>query len=224
MDYLRRIRKRPLLRKPEEEDAAPSLGRVDLEKTPAAGKEFAAACARQCEDVTVHGLLAAFRSKAWVLAQGWSVSLGTVGVERLWRNLQRMARNHGRGRASVRTVNLLLLLRWIRSVHARLVGAGHGQESRARRWNAAYHEQYCLAWDRLAASILDPGGSAVRPLTGQGALGSGSVPLSTLRDVCGGLTEAGIGQVYDAFATARFLTQSTGDDVARGSDACVSQQ
>ena len=224
MDYLRRIRKRPLLRKPEEEEEAPSVGRVGLEKAPAAGAEFAAACERQCEDVTVHGLLAAFRSKAWVLAKGWSVSLGTAGVERLWRNLQRMARNHGRGRASVRTVNLLLLLRWIRSVHARLVGAGHGQESRARRWNAAYHEQYCLAWDRLAASILDPGGPGDRPLTGQDALRSGGVPLSTLRDVCEGLNEAGIGQVYEAFATARFLTQSTEDDVARGPDACVWQQ
>ena len=76
----------------------------------------------------------------------------------------------------------------------------------------------------MAASILVPGGPGDRSLTGQGAVGSGSMPLSTLRDVCGGLNEAGIGQVYDAFATARFLTQSTDDDVARGSDACVSQQ
>ena len=44
-----------------------------------------------------------------------------------------------------------------------------------------------IGGSRLAASIPVPAGPGDRSLTGQGAVGSGSMPLSTLRDVCGGL-------------------------------------
>ena len=173
---------------------APDFAQLGRCRTPAAAAEFSDACNRQSEDVIVHGLLAAFRSKAWVLARGWSVSLGTVGVERLWRNLQRMARNKARSRASVQTVNLLLLLRWARSAHARLLASGHGVDSDCRWRNAFLHEQYGLAWGRLSGALL--GGSMApeeRPLASTGA--SREVPLR----------EDQIGRVYEAFTSARFL-------------------
>ena len=83
MAYLKKIRKRPTLRKPDEgmNVQAPDFPQLGMRSSPAAGAEFSAACDRQSEDVIVHGLLAAFRTKAWVEARGWSVSLGTVGVE-----------------------------------------------------------------------------------------------------------------------------------------------
>ena len=192
--YLRKIRKRPTMRKAEDVDVP--VNQLGIKRSPAAGPEFKRACLRQSEDIIVNGLLAAFRTKAWVLAEGWSVSLGTVGVERLWRNLQRMARNKARSRASVQTVNLVLLFRWCRSVHARLLAEGHGVDSDCLWRNAYFHEQYGLAWGRLSACLL--GGSMAPeeyPLSVAGASQESAI------------REGGIGRVYEAFREARFLSR-----------------
>lgn len=93
--YLTRVRRRPGLARTQH-DSQSGKTSVGLQKKPAAGNNFARLVRTQCENVTVHGILASFRMKAWVHACGWTISLGTVGVERLWRNINRMTKNTSR--------------------------------------------------------------------------------------------------------------------------------
>ena len=86
------------------------LQRVGREDCPAGGLELSKAARLQSQAVHVNGVLAAFRIKAWTLVMGWNISLGTIGVERMLRNLQRMARNRGRSRADLETCNILMIL------------------------------------------------------------------------------------------------------------------
>ena len=124
--YLRHIQKRRIKKRPTlvRHSEGQTVRRDGLSPVVAGGACFNKAVETQTESVHINGILAAFRAKAWVLARGWDVSLGTVGTERLWRNLQRMARNKGRSRASLSTVNLVLLMRWCREVQSRLFAGG----------------------------------------------------------------------------------------------------
>ena len=52
----------------------------------AGGHKFAKAVQLQQKPLIVHGLMAAHEAKRWCVSQGYNISLGTVGVERFWRN------------------------------------------------------------------------------------------------------------------------------------------
>ena len=146
---------------------------------------FLDAVEEQCKEVHIHGLLAAFRIKAWAHANGFSISLGSVGTERFWRNLQRMARNKGRSRASNRSVHLLVLLRWIRLMQARFLRM---TESPPGERSAAFRAQRLLANEKLSAALVGDF-HAKAPLA---CSGSRSASL-------GALSESEIGKVYSVF-------------------------
>ena len=135
----------------------------------------------------MHGIMAAFRMKAWAHSNGWQISLGTIGVERFWRNIQRMARNKGRSGSNPQTINLILLLRWLRNIQSRL---GHLEEAGRVGYNAAkVHSQSTrlLVRERLAGAFNVAHGVAPRIAMPQPA----------------GISEAGIGIIYKAFTEGR---------------------
>ena len=67
------VQRRPKLH--QQADGLPSPVQV-LAATPAGSAALAAAFAAQATDIAVRGVLVAYRSQAWVLAQGWSAQLG----------------------------------------------------------------------------------------------------------------------------------------------------
>lgn len=91
-----------------------------LQPVPACGPPFQECAQRQSTGLILRGLTAAYRSKLWCVLHKCNISLGTVGVERLWRNYQRRARNKGRSGASEDTVDLLLTWRWLQEVSGRV--------------------------------------------------------------------------------------------------------
>ena len=97
---------------------------------PAAGYRFATVVGNQMADVVLNGIYSSYRCKLWAMEQRRSVSLGTVGKERDWRNKQRRARNKARSRADVSTLNMLVVIRWVQEVSAR------ASDWRARRRKA----------------------------------------------------------------------------------------
>jgi hypothetical protein len=139
MDYLRHVRKRP--RGPKQEVSVAVAKNV-----PAGGPAFDKAVQLQCRTVTVNGLLAAYRGKDWALRQGFRVSLGTVGAERFWRNMQRMARNKGRSCADVITINLLVLVRWLKEIQTRSLqrtaGCNSMMDAAGLSWLSAASERF----------------------------------------------------------------------------------
>ena len=112
-------------------------------------KRFQDAMAEQCKPVHVHGLIAAFRKKAWANAHGFSIRLGTVGVERLWRNLIRQARTKGRAHANVNTIDVIVLSRWIRLMQSRFLRFYH-EDGDANSDNLA---QLLLSKEKLTIAL-----------------------------------------------------------------------
>ena len=112
----------------------------------AAGRHFTTIVRNQCAPVHVHGILAAYRCKQWVLAQGWRISLGTVGVERWWWNTQQRAINKCRSHSTESTVNLLLILRWIYVNRRRLHGTKRGDDA-TETWQG-------IALDAVAQALV----------------------------------------------------------------------
>lgn len=108
LQYLKHIKRRPssgaeLTGKRKRAEAQPSLTH-----SPAGGEAFTQAVQTQCADVVANGVVASYRCKLWAVVNKRSVSLGTVGTERLWRNDQRAARNKARARADFVTRNMLV--------------------------------------------------------------------------------------------------------------------
>ena len=186
LTYLQRIRKRPVMRREGESNAAPDSAQAapqgGLQSAPAGQTQTLDVFAEQCKDVHVNGLLAAFRIKAWAHANGFEISLGQVGTERLWKNTQRQARNKGRSRASLAIIDALLLQQWMRLVQARLLNLFGGRPHA----NAAHLAQLILAKEKLAAALSGEGLTKA-PLAH--ALGSPTLHLS----------EGEVGRVYSAF-------------------------
>ena len=165
-----------------------SSGESDVEEQPtdaasrriAGGTAFTKAASTQCERVTVNGVLASYRSKWWATAHGMEVSLGTVGAERLWRNLQRCARNKGRAVADYDTVSLLSVMRWLTQVSMRLSSSRHRATS-ARRQARAYRAQdNSLHAEWLALAFLGQD-AAQTPLLGRA--GTSGAPMAQAEDV-----------------------------------------
>lgn len=179
--YLHRLQKRrPVMRR---EDSTRPLA-TSLLAVPAGHEPFRDAVQEQCKDVHVHGVLAAFRIKAWAHAHGFDVSLGSVGVERLWRNIQRQARNKGRSQANLRTVHILILSRWMRLLQSRLLRIFHARGHA----NIAHLAQLLLSREKFAAALA--GETQCRtPLAS--ASRASALPLS----------EAEVGRVYSAFTS-----------------------
>jgi hypothetical protein len=172
------------------EEAFPDslLGRKPLAAVRAGGPAFDKAATQQSLPVNVNGLLASYRCKLWALSNGRSVSLGTIGIERHWRNLQRAARNKGRSRADTVTVNILNILRWVRSVAARMVAGRCKDAGRKQASRPDQERDAALVAEDLAASLLF-GSRVAAPLAEAGM----KPPMSvvTLDDV---------GYVYSLFA------------------------
>lgn len=119
----------------------------------AAGSRFDRVVMNQIDPVVLNGLVASYRCKLWAMLNGRQVSLGTVGKERDWRNKQRRARNKGRSRADILTVNLLTLQRYVQEVAARSADSRRREQNKKcsrpdRELDAA------LAAEELAAAIL----------------------------------------------------------------------
>ena len=183
--YLQRIRKRPRHQRAAESNAAQQPAQAapqGLQLTPPGDRGLSEVFAEQSKDVHVNGLIAAFRIKAWAHANGFEISLGQVDVERLWRNIQRQARNKGRSRASLATIDALLIQRWMRLVQARLLHLFSGRPNA----NAAHLAQLILAKEKLAAALTGEGLSKT-PLAHSP---SKAIPH---------LSEREIGRVYSAF-------------------------
>ena len=85
----------------------------------AGGARFTSCVKQQCSPIVLNGLWASHQIKRFLVKHRLSMSLGTVGTERLWKNWQRMSRNLARSHADESTVYLLTLQRWIREVAAR---------------------------------------------------------------------------------------------------------
>ena len=186
IEYLTIVRRRPGLAR-QVRDSQPGVSTLGLSLTPAAASAFEKAIRIQSSDVTVHGLLGAFRIKAWVHARGWSISLGTIGIERWWRSFQRMIRNRSRSRACLDTVNVIIVQRWVRALQARALTPG----CRHRWRDVAYEAQHSLAAERLAAALLQDTAWEEAPLEASGA--------ERIR----GRTEAHLALVYEAFREGR---------------------
>ena len=148
IQYLTKVRRRPGLAR-QEQDSQPGVATLGQQAVPSGSGKFHHTVCTQCANVTVNGLLAAFRSKAWVHAKGWFVSLGTIGTERMWRNTNRMTRNKGRSHASLDTVNDVLIRRWLQTLQGRMLLP----ESRSRHENVAYTAQHALSCERLAGAL-----------------------------------------------------------------------
>eukprot|EP00973_Karenia_brevis_P044753 6198433-Karenia_brevis.AAC.1 len=88
------------------------------------------------------------------MQNGRTISLGTVGKERDWRNKQRHARNRGRSRADIPTVNLLTLLRFVREVAAR-AAAGRRREQKLTCSRPDQMHDEVLASGEIALVLLD---------------------------------------------------------------------
>lgn len=86
---------------------------------------------------------------------GCSISLGTVGTERHWRNMQRRCRNLARSCAKPDTVDTLNLFRWLSEVRSRLSKLRLTQHGRldTRMW--------LLSASQRLASILVQGPSSL---------------------------------------------------------------
>ena len=80
--YLQRTKRRPVLQK-DTGNSPPTPS--TLRPAPAAGAAFTDAVIEQTMNVRVHSILAAYRIKAWVDANGFKISFGTIGTERYLR-------------------------------------------------------------------------------------------------------------------------------------------
>ena len=89
----------------------------------AGGRGFQTVALNQCQPLVLNGLVSSYRCKLGAMRNGRNVSLGTVGTERLWRNLQRCARNKGRSVGCLDTLNMLALTHWICQATMRLRSA-----------------------------------------------------------------------------------------------------
>ncbi|CAJ1393591.1 unnamed protein product [Effrenium voratum] len=144
--YLKRVRKRPGGLKGSQ--VTPT--RVWDSSKVAGGHNFAKAVQLQQKPLIVRGLMAAHEAKRWCVSQGYNISLGTVGVERFWRNMQRMSRNLARSQGSEETVYLVSVERWLREVQARAC-AGAGADFHG---GAAALAAFRSAGERLANALL----------------------------------------------------------------------
>ena len=178
LTYLQRLRRRPCMRRGGDDQSVP----ISLLAVPAGQQLFQNAVTEQCKDVHVHGLMAAFRIKAWAHAHGFEISLGSIGVERLWRNIQRQARNKGRSQASLNTIDILILSRWMRLMQSRFLRVFHAQGDA----NAAHLAQLLLSKEKLAVALT----GETKPKAPLAA--AGRVPALPL-------SEAEVGRVYHAF-------------------------
>ena len=133
-------------------------------------RAFEAVVVNQCVPLVMNGLVSSYRCKLWAIKNGRDVSLGTVGTERLWRNLQRCARNKGRSHSCLDTLNILTIMRWIcqmtmriRSGAARNNGVAEKDSHRKRD-----HDMGLVA-EGIASSLL-VGSGAMAPLYHFGAV------------------------------------------------------
>ena len=113
LHYLKRIRKRP---RGAQTYAAPRL----MQDAPSGGEKFNEKVRQQCSSTILQGIVASYRSKSWAVQNGFKVSIGTIGTERHWRNMQRRARNLARSSATPETVDTLNIFRWVSEVQTRL--------------------------------------------------------------------------------------------------------
>ncbi|CAE7248576.1 hht3 [Symbiodinium sp. KB8] len=177
--YLRHVKTRP--RGPKKSTRATSRCNAGCGLV-AGGACLAKAIRQQKRPVVVQGLIAAHQAKAWAAARGWSLSAGTIGTERLWRNRQRRAKNKARAVGDAITVNLLELSRWQAEVQSRMLHQ-HG------RADVAVQPWLSSASDRVAAALLldDASDSLHAPLAAE-PVGPQADPFQ--EDFIGGLYEA----------------------------------
>ena len=147
----------------------------------AGGRGFEAAASNQCVPLVMNGLVSSYRCKLWAIKNDRGVSLGTVGTERLWRNLQRCARNKGRSRACLDTLNILTIMRWICQMTMRIrSGAARNNGVEARSQDR--HHDMGLVAESIASSLL-LGSGAMAPLYQFGVDLPASVMTASLDDV-----------------------------------------
>ena len=91
-----------------------------MQDVPSGGDKFNEKIQQQCAPAVLCGLVASYRSKSWAVQNGFHVSIGTIGTERHWRNMQRRARNLARSSATPETVDTLNIFRWVSEVQTRL--------------------------------------------------------------------------------------------------------
>ena len=147
--YLKHVRQRPIFsRDGAVQQASVKPGSL---AAPAGGSSFQHACRLQSRTFIARGVVAAYRSKLWAIQAGRRVSLGTVGTERAWRNLQRSSRNKTRTVSDARTRQLLSLTRWLREAQGRLMAKSQvshlGNDARGNM-------QLLLHTERFAASMI----------------------------------------------------------------------
>ena len=151
LKYLKHFRQRPVLNRLGPRQVKVKPGTL---KNPAGGIQFKKALQLQSQDVVVNGIVAAYHLKRHAIAAGHSLSLGTVGCERAWRNLQRSARNKARSNADEKSTRLLLVTRWMSEALKRLA-AQADPDCRATS------DRPGLSFDMLSSEML------VRAILGQ---------------------------------------------------------
>ena len=109
--------------------------------------------ANQSHPLVINGLYASYRCKLWAMLNGRTISLGTVGKERDWRNKQRRNRNKARSRADIATVHMLTLIRYVEEVAAR-TAAGRRREQGVKCGRPDRVQDSALAATGIASAIL----------------------------------------------------------------------
>ena len=152
---MERVRRRPRLH--QEADSLPPSPVQVLAAAPAGSAALAAAFAAQttgsrrawcarCLPIAGLGLGPRMVGPAWAL-QAVHIPHG--------RNAQRMTRNRARSHSNVQTVNFILLLRWLRSAHARLRSFSKFLNAMLHARNAGCDEDNTSAGEILAAAQVE---------------------------------------------------------------------
>ena len=81
------------------------------------------------------------------MAKRQSLSLGTVGCERGWRNLQRGSRNKARSVADEISISILLISRWLTETQRRLMAQLDPNKATTR-------DRPGFTWDLQATEML----------------------------------------------------------------------
>ena len=148
----------------QQADGLPSQVQV-LATTPAGSAALAAAFAAQTTEsrrAWVCSLPTDRRPGSW--PKDGRPSLGAAAVHILHgRNAQRMTRNRARSHSNVQTVTLILLLRWLCSVHARLRSFSKSLNAMLHARSTGCDEDNILAGGMLSVAQVEGSAPEHRP-------------------------------------------------------------
>lgn len=151
MQYLKHFRKRPVFKRDGSD--GPAKVKPGSQDEAAGDGNFIHVLQLQTKPLIVQGLLNAWSLKKWSIENHLPMSLGSVGTERAWRNLQRGSRNLARSAGDDQSRDILLAARWFNEVHARL--AARHDPSRKAYEDRPGLKHVMLCSEMLADSILN---------------------------------------------------------------------